>query len=96
MLGVEVVCYVFRVRTRLTFQINGILMTGTKRAIAHLPTTVLMALILFAALVVCSNILVFLFVLPTVVAWMHSYLLERIFKPYVDAQRPPQEEETEV
>lgn len=96
LLPVGAACYVFPVLSRFTFQVNGLLMTSAKLAIAHLPTTVLMALILFAALVVCSNILVFLFVLPTVVAWMHSYLLERIFKPYMDAQRPPQEEETEV
>lgn len=95
LLPVGAACYVFPVLSRFTFQVNGLLVTSAKLSIAHLPSTVLMALIVFAALVVCSNILVFLFVMPTVTAWLHSYLLERIFKPYVDEQRPPQEEETE-
>lgn len=95
LLPVGAVCYVFPVLSRFTFQVNGLLVTSAKLSIAHLPSTVLMALIVFAALVVCSNILVFLFVMPTVVASLHSYLLERIFKPYIDEQRPPQEEETE-
>lgn len=95
LLPVGAACYIFPVLSRFTFQVNGLLVTSAKLSIAHLPSTVVMALIVFAALVVCSNILVFLFVMPTVVASLHSYLLERIFKPYVDEQRPPQEEETE-
>lgn len=95
LLPVGAVCYVFPVLSRFTFQVNGLLVTSAKLSIAHLPSTVLMALIVFAALLVCSNILIFIFVMPTVVASLHSYLLERIFKPYIDEQRPPQEEEPE-
>lgn len=58
LLPVGALCYVFPVLSRFTFQVSGLLVTCGKLAIAHLPSTVLMAVIAFAALLVCSNILI--------------------------------------
>lgn len=95
LLPVGAACYLFPVLSRFTFQVGGLLSNCAKLAIAHLPSTVLMAVIFFAAATVCSNMILFLFLLPTIVALLHSFLLERIFKPYIDAQRPevPETEE---
>ena len=93
LLPVGAICYVFPVLSRFTVQVSGLLVTCAKLSIAHLPSTVLMAVILFAALSLCSASLLFVFLLPTVVALLHSFLLERIFKPYIDAQKGTLEEE---
>lgn len=85
-------CYVFPVLSRFTFGVGGLLSTCGKLAVAHLPHTVWMALLLFAVLAACSGILPLAVVLPAVLAWAHSFSLERIFKPYVDAQKPAPED----
>lgn len=93
LLPIGVGCYLFPVLSRFTFQVTGLLVTCCKLAIANLPKTVLLALAFYAAVVLCSQIFVLVFVLPVVVAWFHSLLLERIFKPYVDAQKGESQEE---
>ena len=95
LLPVGIMCYLFPVLSRFTFQVGGLLVTCIKLAIAHLPSTVLLAVIFLAAVTVCSNLLVLIFVLPTVVAALHSFLLERIFRPYILAQRPELADEEE-
>ena len=93
LLPVGAACYLFPVLSRFTFQVGGLIGTCAKLAIAHLPSTILLAVIFFAAVTLCSNLILFLFLLPTIVALLHSFLLERIFKPYIDAQRGTPEEE---
>ena len=93
LLPVGALCYVFPVLSRFTFQVSGLLVTCGKLAIAHLPSTVLMAVIAFAALLVCSNILIFAFLMPAVVVLLHSFLLERIFRPYMEEQCPAEDED---
>ncbi len=93
LLPVGAVCYLFPVLSRFTFQVSGLLVTCCKLAIAHLPSTVLMGLIVFAALMVCARLPILLVLVPTVVAALHSFLLERIFRPYIEAQRQTGEEE---
>lgn len=96
LLPVGILCYLFPVLSRFTFQVGGLLVACIKLGIAHLPSTVLLAVIFLAAVTVCSHILVLIFVLPTLVAALHSYLLERIFRPYILAQRPELEEEEDL
>ena len=86
-------CYVFPVLSRFTFGVGGLLSTCGKLAIAHLPHTIWMALLFFAVLGGCSGIPPLAVLLPAVLAWAHSFSLERIFKPYIDAQKPALEDE---
>lgn len=86
-------CYLFPVLSRFTFQVNGLLVNCGKLAIAHLPSTVLMAVIAFAALIACSNVPILIALLPTVVTCLHALLLERIFRPYIQEQQPDEDEE---
>ena len=98
LLPLGAMCYLFPVLSRFTFRTGGLLLNSSKLAVAHLPSTVLIALILYGAILLCSIFFPLIFLMPTVVALLHSFLLERIFRPYVDAQRRAawmEEEETE-
>ena len=95
LLPLGVACYLFPVLSRFTFQVNGLLVNCGKLAIAHLPSTVLMAVIAFAALIACSNVPILIALLPTVVTCLHALLLERIFRPYIQEQQPDEEEKEE-
>lgn len=96
-------CYLFPVLSRFTFGVGGLLSNCAKLAIAHLPSTVVLALIDFLALYVFLNFPLAAAVLPALAALLHSLFLERIFRPYVaeqlGAQAPVEEtgeeEETE-
>ncbi|MBP8854085.1 MAG: hypothetical protein KBG51_03135, partial [Flavonifractor sp.] len=57
-----------------------------KLAIAHLPSTIALALLLYAALTVCLNFFLAIAVTPALLALLHSLLLERIFAPYIRQQ----------
>ncbi len=82
-------CYLFPVLSRFTFGVGGLLSNCAKLAIAHLPSTVALALIDFLSLWVFLNFPLAAAVLPALAALLHSLLLERIFRPYVDAQLGP-------
>lgn len=95
LLPLGTVCYLFPVLSRFTFRTGGLLLNSAKLALAHLPSTALMGFVLAGAVWVCSAMPLLLFLLPTLMAWFQSLLLERIFRPYIQAQTPPTEEPEE-
>ena len=95
LLPLGMLCYVFPVLSRFTFQTGRLLLNCSKLAIAHLPATILMGLLLALAVWVCSFLPLLLVVLPALLALIHSFPLERIFRPYIQAQQaePPEDED---
>lgn len=93
LLPLGALCYVFPVLSRFTFGTGGLLLNCSKLAMAHLPSTVGMGLLLALSIWICSYIPVLAAVLPAVLALFHSFPLERIFRPYIQAQREEQQEE---
>ena len=93
LLPLGALCYVFPVLSRFTFRTGGLLLNCSKLAMAHLPSTVGMGLLLALSIWICSYIPVLAAVLPAVLALFHSLPLERIFRPYIQAQREEQQEE---
>lgn len=93
LLPLGALCYVFPVLSRFTFRTGGLLLNCSKLAMAHLPSTVGMGLLLALSIWICSYIPVLAAVLPAVLALFHSFPLERIFRPYIQAQREEQQEE---
>ena len=93
LLPIGFICYLFPVLSRFTFQVSGLLANCGKLAIAHLPSTVLMAIIAFGALILCSNVPILVMLLPTVVTCLHAFMLERIFRPYIKEQQPDVDDE---
>lgn len=79
-------CYLFPVLSRFTFELKGLFSNCARLAAAHLPSTVLLALILFFAVTLCAYVPLGLVVMPVVTAWLHSLLLERVFRPYLPQQ----------
>lgn len=92
LLPMGTVCYLFPVLSRFTFQTGGLLLACAKLAVAHLPATILMGVLLAAAVWICSILPVLAVVLPAVLALLHSLPLEKIFRPYIQAQRAEQDE----
>lgn len=86
LLPIGVGCYLFPVLSRFTFGVGGLISTCAKLAVAHLPSTVAAAVVLCLTVSLCSILPVAIFVLPAVVALIHSLLFERIFRPYIRAQ----------
>ena len=87
LLPLGAVCYIFPVLSRFTFRPGGLLLNSSKLAVAHLPSTVLIALLLYAAVILCAAFFPLIFLMPAVVALLQSFLLERIFRPYIEEQR---------
>lgn len=86
-------CYLFPVLSRFTFRTGGLLLNCSKLAIAHLPSTVGMGLLLALSIWSCSYVPVLAVVLPALLALVQSVPLERIFRPYIQAQQEEQPEE---
>lgn len=87
LLPLGALCYVFPVLSRFTFRTGGLLLNCSKLAMAHLPSTVGMGLLLGLSIWICSYIPVLAAVLPALLALIQSLPLERIFRPYILAQR---------
>lgn len=90
LLPVGVLAYLFPVLSRFTFGVRGLISTCCRLAMAHLPSTVALALMLYACAVLCLNFWWPVLFLPALAAVAASSLLERIFKPYLAAQTPPE------
>ena len=83
LLPLGLLCYLFPTLSRFELGVRGLLSNCAKLAIAHLPTTAALALLLYGTLYVCLNVPVAAAVLPAVLALAHSLLLERVFAPYM-------------
>ncbi len=81
LLPLGLLCYLFPVLSQFEFGVGGLLSNCAKLAIAHLPSTIALALLLYAALTVCLNFFLAIAVTPALLALLHSLLLERIFAP---------------
>lgn len=93
LLPLGIFCYVFPVLSRFTFQTGGLLLNSSKLAIAHLPSTILLGMLLALAVWLCAYLPLVIIVLPALLALVQSVPLERIFRPYVQAQREEQQKE---
>lgn len=80
--------YLFPLLSRFEFKAGGLFSTGTRLAMAHLPSTLLLGLwTTFCIIVVAVMWLTALFI-PCLWALGASLPLERIFRPYMEAQAP--------
>lgn len=75
--------YIFPVLSRFEMKLKQLFKTSFFMSIRHLPSTILMIVILAATLLGIYLIPMFVFVLPSVCALLISFLMERIFKKYM-------------
>lgn len=83
-----IIAYLFPLLSRFEFKAGGLFSTGIRLAMAHLPSTLLLGLwTTFCIIVVAVMWLTALFI-PCLWALGASLPLERIFRPYMEAQAP--------
>ena len=97
LLPLGLACYLFPVLSRFTFGVGGLLANCLRLALAHLPSTLAMALEFYLAQELFLHLPITMVFLPGVTALFQSVFLERIFAPYIraqegsDAERGPDE-----
>jgi hypothetical protein len=64
--------------------LGGLLKNTLFLALANLPRTAILGAVNAVALFLCARIVVPLFFVPSLAAMLGSYLLEPMFKPYVN------------
>lgn len=82
LLSLGLLYYLFLVLSQSEFGAGGLLSNCTELAIAHLPSTVALALLLYATLTVYLNFFLVIAAAPALLTLLHSPLLERIFTSY--------------
>ncbi|NCB63234.1 MAG: DUF624 domain-containing protein [Clostridia bacterium] len=76
-------CWLFAVLGRFTFGVGGLLTTSFKLALAHLPSTVVVAFIGVQAVLLTIQYWIPVALAPALAALLWSLFLERIFAPYL-------------
>ena len=85
-----IMAYAFPLLGRFTFGTKDLLLTAFRLSLRHLPTTVVLVVLLVLAGAVCTSLTFPVLFLPALTVLVMSLFLERIFKRYAP------EEETET
>ena len=84
-----IAAYIFPVLSRFTFGVAGLLSISVRLAFAHPLTTLGLGLVTAACVLLCIIYWLPALVLPYAWAWLASLLLERVFRPFMEAQQGP-------
>lgn len=84
--------YLFPLLSRFEFKAGGLLTTGVRLAMAHLPSTLILGLWTTACIVIVAIQWLSALAVPCLWALGATLLLERIFRPYMEAQEAKNEE----
>lgn len=79
-----VLSVLFPVLSRFENSLGGLLKNTLFLALANLPRTAILGAVNAVALFLCARIVVPLFFVPSLAAMLGSYLLEPMFKPYMN------------
>jgi len=90
---VLVTLYVFPVLSRFTVKGLQLLKTSFFMSIRHLPSTILVAVVVGGTLFILRVIPMLFFILPGVAALLSSFMIERVFRKYMPAPNENAEEE---
>ncbi len=82
-------CYVFPVLSRFDMTVKQLIKAGTFMSIRHLPSTLIMVIVTAAGIVGTLIMPILMFIIPALVVFINSFLMERVLKKYM-----PQPEET--
>lgn len=80
--------YLFPLLSRFEFKAGGLLATGTRLAMAHLPSTLMLGLWTTACIIIVAIMWLSALFVPCLWALGATLPLERIFRPYMEAQAP--------
>lgn len=85
--------YVFPYLSRFEAKIKKTLVNSLFLAIRHLPSTLLMVVVLVAGLILAYIIPILIFIVPALITLLQSLLIERIFKKYMPDKSEENSEE---
>ena len=85
-LFVGIAAWVFPLLSRFTFDVVGLNITAIRLAIAHLPRTIALGIILSLTIWLCLLLWVPLMVAPGIYGLISAYILEPVFQKYDDSQ----------
>lgn len=81
-----IMAYAFPLLGRFTFGTKDLLLTAFRLALRHLPTTVVLVVLLVLVGAVCTSLVFPVLFLPALTALVMSLFLERIFKRYTPGE----------
>ena len=90
LIPLSVLTWIIPVESRFQHSFAGLFRAAAAYAISHLPTTVLLLVILALAVILVLLIPVLVFLMPAIAVTVQCWFVERVFKKYI-----PQEEENE-
>lgn len=81
-----IVAYIFPVLSRFEFGLGGLLSTSVKLALTHPLATLALGLITVGCMLLCIAFWWPGLFVPYLWAWLASFFLERVFKPFMEEQ----------
>lgn len=88
--------YIFTYRGRFALDWKNSMKNGAFLAVANLPRTLLIVLILIVAVVIVLISPFFVFLFPALVALLYDYILEPVFRKYMTPEEKEQEKELDM
>ena len=85
--------YAFPILSRFDMTVKQLVKAGAFMSIKHLPSTLVMVVVTAAGFVGTFFIPLLIFIIPSVVVLINSFLMERILKKYMPKQEETTEEE---
>ncbi|MBO5197386.1 MAG: YesL family protein [Lachnospiraceae bacterium] len=84
--------FIFPILSRFTLKVKDLFKTTFFMSIRHLPTSILLILIVVVSAVAIWLTVIGAILIPAVCAWICSFLIERIFKKYMPKPEESDEE----
>jgi uncharacterized membrane protein YesL len=84
--------YVFPVLSRFDMNVRQLVKASIFMSLKHLPFTILMLIVLIAAIAGIAFVPILIFALPSLATFVNSFLMERILIKYIPKSENPEEE----
>ena len=78
--------YIFPVLSRFEFKVGSLISTGIRLSVAHLPSTLLLGIVTTVSIIAVYVMIWPVLFVPALWALVASLPLERIFRPFMEAQ----------
>lgn len=86
-LMIGIAAWVFPLLSRFTFGVADLNITALRLAIAHLPRTIVLGVLLSLTIWLCLLLWIPLMVAPGIYGLLSTYILEPVFQTYDDSQK---------
>lgn len=88
---VGIAAWVFPLLSRFTFDVAGLNITAFRLAIANLPRTIALGVLLSFTIWICLRLWIPLMAAPGIYGFISAYIIEPVFQKYDDSLKPENE-----